>query len=424
MPFSKMKLKIQSAGCLNQRPALVFLGGLLFLLMTGTLLAGVRVTTYEELIAAIRAAKSQSRERIEQAVQQDKVREAWEIGKLIDEHVLRHKERADYADYVLNRLAKDMGVSRTELYYMLEFARAYPIVPHAGQLSWSEYRDLLGVNDPKQRKAVARQAEKENWGRGRLREEIRKLNVGTDSGKPADALMAGVRPPLASDSEHGPTHGSAPTLVAQPGKPGIHKIVKATVGPLTGRLVLSLGFSNYFDYQQFLSMPDKEGAFKEGDIVELKQEARGGEAKRQDSTLLLASDLSVSDLYTYRAYAAQVIDGDTFKAAIDLGLGVWTVQKLRLRGLDAPEIESREGKEAKEFVEKMLVGANGNAPVRKSVKNADDQDARRASLQTNFVLIRTVKSDKYDRYLVDVWVGETYINQALIDEGLAAAVSE
>ena len=29
-----------------------------------------------------------------------------------------------------------------------------------------------------------------------------------------------------------------------------------------------------------------------------------------------------------------------------------------------------------------------------------------------------------DRYLADVWAGDTYLNQKLIDEGLAALVSE
>ena len=33
--------------------------------------------------------------------------------------------------------------------------------------------------------------------------------------------------------------------------------------------------------------------------------------------------------------------------------------------------------------------------------------------------IVTSKSDKYDRYLADVWVGEEYLNQKLLDEGLA-----
>ena len=40
------------------------------------------------------------------------------------------------------------------------------------------------------------------------------------------------------------------------------------------------------------------------------------------------------------------------------------------------------------------------------------------------LLIKTVKSDKYDRYLADVWAGKTYLNQKLLDEGLAVAVQD
>ncbi|MBI3313551.1 MAG: thermonuclease family protein [Candidatus Omnitrophica bacterium] len=94
----------------------------------------------------------------------------------------------------------------------------------------------------------------------------------------------------------------------------------------------------------------------------------------------------------------QVTDGDTFDAVIDLGFGFTTLQKLRLRGLDAPEIESAEGKEAKQFLEKIIL----SSPL----------------------LIKTVKSDKYDRYLADVWAGETYLNQELIDKGLAIPVRD
>jgi endonuclease YncB( thermonuclease family) len=73
---------------------------------------------------------------------------------------------------------------------------------------------------------------------------------------------------------------------------------------------------------------------------------------------------------------------------------------LRLRGLDAREIESAEGLEAKEFLEKALQGASEAEPL----------------------LIRTVKSDKYDRYLADVFVGKRYLNLELVDEGLATVV--
>jgi endonuclease YncB( thermonuclease family) len=84
---------------------------------------------------------------------------------------------------------------------------------------------------------------------------------------------------------------------------------------------------------------------------------------------------------------------------IDLGFGVRSVQTLRLRRLDAPEIESREGREAKEFLTKLLRG-------------------------TSAILIRTTKSDKYDRYLADIFIRDLYVNQDLVKQGHATVVSE
>ena len=102
------------------------------------------VATYDELIRAIREARAVSQHRIEQAVDQEKVREAWETGKLIDEHILLHQEHAEYGKQVLERLAKDLQSSRTELSYMLQFARAYPVYPSNNQLSWCALSDSLG----------------------------------------------------------------------------------------------------------------------------------------------------------------------------------------------------------------------------------------------------------------------------------------
>jgi micrococcal nuclease len=103
-------------------------------------------------------------------------------------------------------------------------------------------------------------------------------------------------------------------------------------------------------------------------------------------------------LFTYKAFVTEVIDGDTFDAVVDLGFAISTKQKLRLRGLDAPEIVSTEGREAKAFLEKHFAKTH------------------------NEILIKTSKSDKYHRYLADVWAGEAYVNQALLDQGLAILV--
>ncbi len=336
-----------------------------------------KVQTYDELVKAIRGARAESRTRVEKAVEQERVREAWEIGRLIDAHVLQHKERADYGKQVLLKLSKDLGMSDTELGYMLRFARAYPISPHAGKLSWSDYRDLLAVDVPEKRKALAEQAEKENWPRERLREEARNVTRG---GK------------ITSEK----------VLTSQMGKPGTYKIVKATVGPEAGKGVIDLGFSNFYK-------TSKDLRFKEGAIIEVMSAVPG--AGSTPSDMIRLSKRTAEDLYTYRADVVNVLDGDTIKAVVDLGFGVRSVQTLRLRGIDAPEIATADGMEAKKALEKMLKIQDGGLRMADGKANPG-------------VLIKTVKSDKYDRYLADVFINGAYVNQKLVEQGFAVVVED
>ena len=74
---------------------------------------------------------------------------------------------------------------------------------------------------------------------------------------------------------------------------------------------------------------------------------------------------------------------------------------LRLRGIDAPEIDTPEGKKSKKFVERELS-------------------------QVNHIILTSSRSDKYGRYLADVFYGEgdgQFLNQRLLDEGLAVGYS-
>jgi endonuclease YncB( thermonuclease family) len=335
---------------------------------SSTVLA-TQVGTYEQLVAAIRKAHAASEARVEQAAQQEKVREAWEIGKLIDEHVLQHKERADYGKQVILRLSGDLPISETQLYAMLQFARDYPISPPAGKLSWSHYEELLSLNDIKEQDEVAAMAEKENWTRDQVREEVKKRKAAKNEA---------------------PAPVKETPLTAKPGKPGTYKIVKAAAGPETGKAVIDLGFSNYYRTSRDLR-------FKEGAIIEVMPAFPG--AGSAPSDLIKLSKRTSADLFTYRAWVFRILDGDTIEAVVDLGFGVRSVQTLRLRGLDAPELVSKEGKEAKEAMEKMLKMADGKISAQ--------------------ILIKTVKSDKYDRYLVDIWAGGTYVNQELLEKGHA-----
>ena len=344
-----------------------------------------QVETYDQLLAAVRETRIASRGRVEKAVEQENVREAWEIGRLIDAHVLQHKERADYGKQVVLRLSKDLGMSDSELYRMLEFYRAYPILAHARKLSWSEQKSLLAVNDPKEREAVAEQAEKENWTRDRLREEVKTVTK--------KEKTSGVTP--------APVEQISP--VPHSGNPGTYKIILAKTGPYAGELAIDLGFSNYV---RLASEVADTTPFREGEVVAFQE--KEGEVREA----LGASP--ESQLYTYRAWVNRVLDGDTIEAVIDLGFGFTTTQTLRFRAIDAPELPTRDGVEAKEFVEKALqIPGNGERGTQAKAGTP--------------VFIKTTHSDKYDRYLVDVFITdkngeEQYLNNLLLEKGYAVKV--
>jgi micrococcal nuclease len=55
--------------------------------------------------------------------------------------------------------------------------------------------------------------------------------------------------------------------------------------------------------------------------------------------------------YIYQATLERVVDGDTVDVVIDLGFSTFRKERIRLYGIDAPEINTEAGKLAKAFVE-------------------------------------------------------------------------
>lgn len=330
-------------------------GKLVFFFLIFTLIpqgfAAPQVATYEALLHAIRETRAASEARVTVAVEQEKVREAWETGKLIDEHILQHKERADYGTRVLSRLSKDLEISQTELSFMLQFARAYPIYSPANKLSWSHYRELLSLDDPREREEVTKEAGEKGWSRNQVREEVRRRQ----------------------------RRSKAPTELPEvkPGPLDTYQIIR-----LKDHLKIDLGFGTYLD----LSEKDSK-KFKEGDIVSVIG---------PQGPISLLKDASPDDLFTYSAIVTQVVDGDTFHALIDLGFGITQAQRVRLRRIDAPEILTAEGKEAKAYLEKILSRDHG----RILMKSVDiDQHGRPIADEMNPELLEMVPIFKWYRFL-------------------------
>jgi predicted nuclease of restriction endonuclease-like (RecB) superfamily len=107
------------------------------------------------------------------AVDNIRVQTYWQIGERITREEMK-EGRADYGKKVVPLLAKDLGFAPTDLFRMVRFYKAYPIVAQvAPQLSWSHYRELIPIKNEEERKFYEIHVIKNNWGRDKLREQIK-----------------------------------------------------------------------------------------------------------------------------------------------------------------------------------------------------------------------------------------------------------
>ncbi len=103
-------------------------------------------------------------------------------------------------------------------------------------------------------------------------------------------------------------------------------------------------------------------------------------------------------LYTYKARIIDVYDGDSVTAVLDLGLHIKVEVKLRLYGIDTPELRGEErekGLAARDFLRYLIL----------------DRD----------VIIHTIKdkTGKFGRLLAKIYIDEVNINKLLIEKGYA-----
>lgn len=110
----------------------------------------------------------------------------------------------------------------------------------------------------------------------------------------------------------------------------------------------------------------------------------------------------IFDSFTRSAEVRRVIDGDTIEVMVDMGFKRYSIERLRLLGVDTPEMrgDQRElGLLSKMFVEDKF-------------------------LNNKNIVIQSEKGDAFGRWLADVYYTDNngqqiYLNNELIEKGFA-----
>ena len=133
-----------------------------------------------------------------------------------------------------------------------------------------------------------------------------------------------------------------------------------------------------------------------------------------DASSTLAAS-TIFRMYEYKAKLIKVVDGDTVDAMIDCGFSVFRKERIRLKGINAPESRTRDKEEKKK-------GLAAKARLQELIKDGKNEFIVKTSLD---------KKGKYGRLLGELYQSIDILtasfpsyNEILLEEGHAKIYGE
>ncbi|HOD12738.1 MAG TPA: DUF1016 N-terminal domain-containing protein [Candidatus Omnitrophota bacterium] len=338
---------------------------------------------YREILTKIQQQILEGKRNIEESYRLQVLQTHWNIGKILEEPFAGDFENSSERARMIERLSKDLERPTSFFYDLSKFYRFYPSLPTT-PLTWSHYSDLIRVDDARQRQRFEQQAIREGLSSQKLYQLIFMDKITQEKKKEAGQLTA-----LAKPGE----------LACVRGKLYRYRcLFRKDISCQPRQALVDMGFGilrkvDIPDWQTNRS-PVPVTSYKDKEGYSIRRATKHPEY-----------------LYTYKATIVKIVDADTLVLYVDLGFDSWIEQKLRLRGIDAPEVSTVLGMAAKEYVQEIFN-------------------------KVDCVVCKTYREDKYGRYLADIFYSltekdpeivaqqGTYLNQELLERGYAKLYEE
>lgn len=176
----------------------------------------------------------------------------------------------------------------------------------------------------------------------------------------------------------------------------------------TADLMLDLGFHVRVEQRLVISLADNH--YEQGDrcyalVRRGKGDAHLADLCRTPDGFTAHHGIDTPRLWRYPAELLRVVDGDTLDARINLGFGVYVHHRLRLAGIQAPEIRAN---------------ARGT-PEWQRGSAARDYLFARLNRSGGAMEIVSSRHGKWRRWIAEIYLpdSERSLNQELVDEGHA-----